>query len=257
MGFSNICFLSGCVALLFSDAYSPELAKKSHKFNPESTEELLNYWKNNYSNTQLKEFTFTQETVRYRDNGDRDSSTWYEAMQFPCNFRIDFGEKSQNTNLYRNDSLYVFRKGKQVHKEYYLQDFMIMSGRFYTQPIDSTLKQLRAIGVNPNLFYTTIFKGEEVYVIGSEKGEDRPQIWLSAIKRVVLKHYLKAKETDDITIVVFDQYVKIKGHWIETWLEFYHGETLIQTERYYDIDVKPNLPPETFNPNKALNYYWY
>lgn len=223
----------------------------------QSTRELIDTWKSDTSFKHLMAFTFKQETIRFKDSLSSDTSTWYEAIQFPDKFRIDFGLKTENSNLYRHDSLYVLRKGEVVHKDEQIQDFMIMSGGFYYYNTSVAIKKLQLSGIDTKQFSKSKYKEREVYVIGGDGVNlNSAQIWVDVERRVVLRQVLKGNDSQ-FTEVRFELFKKIDGHWIESWLEFYREGRLIQTERYYDIQVHPKLNPGIFSPSRFSKIYWY
>ena len=78
----------------------------------ESPAEVLVAMKDMYEGSWYQRLTFIQTTVQYDSEGAPDTTTWFEAMELPGKLRIDIGEpNSQNTWLFRNDSIYVFSQG--------------------------------------------------------------------------------------------------------------------------------------------------
>ena len=83
----------------------------------------------------------------------RDTSTWYEAISYPDRFRIDFGDLNNgNTNIYRNDSVYVFRKNELVHQGPQIQEFLLLEGGIFTYPADTVISKLVQLGVDTEVF---------------------------------------------------------------------------------------------------------
>ena len=215
------------------------------EYQPNSTANLIRYWKDTEATNRLKAFTFVQETIRLTENASQDTSTWYEAIQYPNNFRIDFGEKSNhNSNLYRNDSIYVMRKAKMVHQAKQIEEFMIMEGALYALPVDSTLAKLEAVGIDVDLFDIVNHNNRLTYIVGAKQDNKKlAQIWLDAERRYAVRRFSKTQQ-GSIMEVRYDDFKHLDGHWVESWLEFYVDDKLIQTERYYHIDVNPKLPQQ-------------
>ncbi len=226
-------------------------------FQPKNTANLIRYWQDRYQEQQLQAFTFVQETIRFREETS-DTSTWYEAIQYPDHFRMDFGDKENlNRNLYRNDSIYVMRKGEEVHRGSEIQEFMIMEGSLYTSPVDTTLAKLRAVGTNPDLFYQTEYKGRSVFVIGAEAEDyQSSQVWLDTERRYTVRRFSQLSD-GRLMEVTYDDFKLIDGHHIESWLEFYLDGKLFQTERYQNIQVNPQLDSAIFDPSLWKDHYWY
>lgn len=236
----------------------PNLSIDDFTYQPNNTRGLISYWKDRYKEEQLKSFTFVQETIQFEEDGSKDTSIWYEAIAYPDLFRMDFGDKAElNRNLYRNDSIYVLRKGELVHKGTQIQEFMILEGATYYSPVDSTLQKLTKTGLNTDHFYKTMNNGRDTYVIGALPDDSSsPQVWLDAEWRNSVKRISKTRD-GRILKVIYDDFKSIDGHMIESWLEFYIDDKLIQTERYNNIEVNPTLDPAIFDVEQFHNSYWY
>ena len=224
-----------------------------------STKELISYIKENNNENHLKAFTFIQETIRFNQEGKaQDTSTWYEAIRYPKDFRIDFGDSEKgNANINRNDSVYVYRGNKLVHSGPEIQEFLILEGGVFYYSVDETIERLESLGINTNIFTKSQYKGNDVYVIGAiENDFSKPQIWLDAKELYSVRRFSKGKK-GELFEVRYDDYKDINGYKIETWIEFYMDGKLIQTERYNEIDVKPNLDDKIFDPNLFGKQYWF
>lgn len=234
----------------------PTITEQSFVYEPERN--LITYWKDRYSDNRLKSFSFVQETVQYRSDGTVDTSTWHELVEYPDRFRIDFRERDAgNTNLFRNDSIYVFRDNKEVHRGREVQGFMVMEGSVYDSPVDSTLSRLQEIGVDTEKYYTTTHQGRHTYVIGAHPGDTTSvQIWLDRDRRNTVRRIMHTRDGSPL-LVVYDDFKDFEGHDIETWLEFYLDGRLIQTERYNDVEINPEYDTGVFDPARCLDTYWY
>lgn len=224
-----------------------------------STLNLVTYMKKYKSINHLKQFTFIQETIRFNQEGKaQDTSTWYEAIRYPKDFRIDFGDPNKgNANINRNDSVYVYRGNKLVHSGPEIQEFLILEGGLFYYSADETIERLESLGIDTKIFSKSQYKGKEVYVIGAiENDFSKPQIWLDAKELYSVRRFSKGKK-GELYEVRYDDYKDIGGYKIETWIEFYADDKLIQTERYNQIDVNPNLDDNIFNPNLFGNHYWF
>lgn len=245
------------LTLLFS-ACSEESSSNTEPQDFTSLHALLTHWKANYSDSIPDGFTFVQTTVKFKDGIPNDTSTWYEAIQYPKNFRIDFGQKLDgNRNLYRQDSIYALRKGEIVHKADEIQQFLLIEGGIYFEDIDTILKKLQTVGVNTSLFRKDIYMGHEVYIIGAEKDDlSTPQIWLDPRYRSAVKRIMQLPG-GQLLDVRYETYEKVDGYWTETYLEFYMDGQLFQTEQYHNVQMNPDLPDGIFHPKKFKTTYWY
>ncbi len=224
---------------------------------PNNTRALIGTWKDRYSDKALKAFTFVQETIKFEGGQPTDTSTWYEVIQYPDLFRIDFGGRdSGNSNLSRNDSIYVLRKGEMVHTGKEVQEFLIEGGLYYLD-VETTLEKLRAKDIDPNKFYRKTYQGRETIVIGAKDQSDlSPQIWLDEERRYAVWRLSKMRD-GRLLEVRYSDFKRKKGHWIETKIDFLVDGELIQTERYQNIKINPELNPDIFDPKKFTNRFWY
>lgn len=224
-----------------------------------SAKELIDYIKENKYHGHLREFTFIQETIRFTENGTpQDSSTWYEAIRYPKDFRIDFGNpENGNANINRNDSIYVYRGNKLVHTGPEIQEFLILEGGLFYYSTEETIERLEGLGIDTSLFYKSEYGGKLIYILGANPEDlSKPQIWLDANELYVVRRFSRGKQ-GELYEVKYDDIKNFDGHWIETWIEFYVDGKLIQTERYNNIDVNPNLNDSVFDPNTFGTYYWF
>ena len=233
---------------------NPKISNDFFTYQITSTRELIEYRKAEHKEGHLKAYTFTQETTHYKDDGSVEkTSIWYEAIQYPDKFRIDFGDRANgNTNLYRNDSIYVYREHELVHGGSELQEFLLMEGDIFYYPTDTVLSRLRKRNINPDIFTKTTYNNEAIYIIGAEEGDlNRPQIWLHAEHFYPVRRITTAKNGKLID-VRYHNHVQKSGHWIESRVDIYINDKLIQLEKYTDIEVKSELPPELFQPGSFL-----
>ena len=233
-------------------------AQQSSIYQPNSARDLITHWKNHYADQSIRAFTFEQETIRFKDGQATDTALWYEAVQYPDQFRIDFGNGSEgNINLWRRDSVYVLREGEWKHRGPKVQESLILKGALYQLPVDTTLAKLTAVGIDTAIFRKAMLNERSMYVIGASTGDDTsPQMWVDAERRNVVKR--TSRLTNGKTLaVVYDDFVQVDGYWVESWVEFLLDGTLIQTERYKNIQIRDELPQEIFDPNLFSNHFWY
>lgn len=109
-----------------------------------------------YAGNRYKNFTFTQTTENYRNDSLVKTATWYEAIVFPDDFRISFGDiRDGNAMIQKKDSVYNFRKGNLVRRTAKGEDLTFMLGGMYFIPFDSVKNRMRKDGYD-------ISKGHEI-----------------------------------------------------------------------------------------------
>ncbi|MEW2920275.1 hypothetical protein AB1A65_02330 [Muricauda sp. ANG21] len=234
--------------------------EKPTEENPiDSVEALVDFIKTQKSEDQIAEFTFVQETIFFDEKGQpQNTSTWYEAIRYPKEFRIDFGDpKNRNANINRNDSIYVFRGDSLVHSGPEIQEFLILEGGLFHYSTAETLERLKSLGIDTSIFSTSTYKERPVYILGSTPNDtSKPQIWMDAEELYVVRRFSQGKQ-GELYEVKYDDFKNIEGHWMETWIEFHVDGHLIQTERYNDIDLHPSLDDKVFDPKAFGTYYWF
>jgi|GEM_PF-5145685 len=226
---------------------------------PTSTSELIKSWREQFKDEILHSYTFTQETVRYKDGVAQEPAIWEEAVQYPSYFRIDLPKTAEghNINLSRNDSVYVMRKGVVVDSSRQIQQFMIMEGSMYFDPVDTTLAKLREVGINPDIFATSQYQNRKVYIIGAKDDDlSVPQIWVDAERRYNVRRFSKTR-SEKLLEVRYSEFKPYDGYWMEHWLEFLIEGKIVQTERYKQINIHPQLTSETFSRDSFSNHFWY
>lgn len=215
---------------------------------PKNGEDVLHDMYKRYSGKWYRNFTFNQTTEQYRNDSLVKTSTWYEAIEFPDKFRIDFGEKKDsNAVIYNKDSVYNFRRGKLVRKGLNDDDLTFLLGGMYSYPFDTVKAKIRQLGYDISKFHEDNFKGQPVYVIGAGNAEEKTnQVWIDKEKLVMIrfiKYNGKDKEEG-----VFSGHQRFGNGWSETAGDFYVNDKLVQKERYHDCKADADIDPSIFDP---------
>lgn len=225
---------------------------------PKTTRALIEKMKRHASQMTFNEYTFIQETIRFNKDGTiRDTTTWYEALRFPNNFRIDFGEKADgNAVIYRNDSSYLFKGHELVRSGPEENELMLMEGGIAVYSVDTVLGRMQRQGYDLDLLRQDHFRGEPMYVIGAAATDSSSkQIWIHRDKLCTVRRLDPRGER--LLEAIFADFVFQDGGWIETWVEFYINGQLLQTERYKSINTRPKLKGMLFDPGRFGDWNWY
>lgn len=204
-------------------------------------------------------FTFVQKTIRFDQEGAvRDSSIWYEAIQYPKNFRIDYGPLDDgNANIFRNDSVYSFRSGALQAAAINPQQFLLMKGGLYHYPVKKVLSMLTEYGYNIQQFRSDRWNGRPVYVLGAEAADEKSaQFWIDA-EHFYLVRRISQASNERILDVHYSDHIASGGGWVEQTVKFYLDGRYIQLEYYQDIDTAPRLPASLFNPKAFGQEHWF
>jgi hypothetical protein len=213
-----------------------------------NSEEVLQKMYKEYAGKWMHSFTFNQTTENYRNDSLVKTSTWYEAVSYPENFRIDFGDlKDGNAAIFTKDSIYDFRKGKLVRTAVNDDDLTFLLGGMYFYPFDTVKAKFNAFGYNLDKFYETSSEGKPVYVIGAgDATEKSNQVWIDKEKLVVVKFikYNDGQKEEG----VFEDHKRFGNSWSETSCRFYIDGKLFQKETYHDCKADEAIDLKIFDP---------
>ena len=212
--------------------------------------DLLTAMNEKYKGKWFDQFTFVQETHGIDDNGkEKDNSIWHEAIDYPKNFRIDYGPLSDgNSSIYANDSAWVFRKHELQKIKYSPKEFLLMKGGLYHLTVKETINQLTNYGYDCLKFRTDELNGRKVFVIGADKGDLKSkQFWLDT-EHFYMVRRIYTQETK-VVDVVYSNHIASNGGWVEQIVKFWVDKKYVQVEYYREINTNPNLDAAVFNPD--------
>ncbi|MFL5629763.1 MAG: hypothetical protein ACJ77T_00700 [Gemmatimonadaceae bacterium] len=204
-----------------------------------------------YANKWYKTLTFVQRTTITRPDGTQQVSTWYEALQSPDRLRIDFGDpKLGNGALYTADSLYVVRGGVITRKIADGNVFLPFVAGVYTQPLDTTLRQLSPYHFDLTRVREDRWQGRPVYVVGAVDSTDvsSPQFWIDRERQVALRVIVPLGVAPNATLydIHLEGYVPVAGGMLATKVAMLSGGVSRQTEEYSDWHGDVPLSPDLF-----------
>ncbi len=209
--------------------------------------ELLIRMHEKYAGKWYKTYQFKQTTETYKNDSLVRSEVWAEHIQFPGNFRIDFGNPdSGNAVIFKNDSAYAFRNSNLVRTNYYPNDLLFLLGGMYFYPVDEAIAKMKTYGFDITKFHESVWNGKGVYVIGADKdGEESNQAWFDKehYSLVRMIKYENGRKED----ALLEDHVKLDGGYSETLVKFYLDEKLLQVEKYFDLEANKVINPEIFN----------
>jgi hypothetical protein len=228
--------------------FSLVLIAGSSMYAPIGSRDVLKKMHDRFAGKWYKTFSFNQTTEVYQNDSLKKTETWYENIQFPGNFRIDFGNPdSGNAVIFKNDSSYIFKTGKLVNVREDPNDLLFLLGGLYFYPFDQVPAKMTSFGYALDKFHEDSWKGESVYVIGAAKGEDSVnQIWIekknySPVR--MLKFENKIKEE-----ALFEDHVPLDGGFTETLVHFFVNDKLVQVEKYHDLRGNIEMNSAIFDP---------
>ena len=216
--------------------------------------DLLNDMRASYGDRWFTTLTFTQKTTTRAVDGTETIATWYESLRYTVasgtQLRIDTGEPSAgNGVLYTADSIWIFRAGKQVAARSGGNALIPLIEGVYVQPVERTVAELKATGVNlSRAVVTGRWKNRPVWIAGALSASDTtsPQFWVDAGNKAVVRAILVPVPSAPLMDMRLDGLVSLAGGWLATRCEFYVGGKLTQVEEYQDWKANVSLPAALF-----------
>ena len=217
-------------------------------YTPQNSKDILKKMHNRYAGKWYSSFTFNQTTENYRNDSLIRTATWYEAIQYPDKFRIDFGDtKSGNAVIFTKDSTYNFRNGKLGRVTINNDDLTFLLGGMYFYPFESVVSRFTSLGYDLNKFHEDTWQNEPVYVIGADNtAEKTNQLWVDK-ENLFPVRFIKfdngRKEEG-----ILNDHKKFGNGWSETSCIFYIDDKLYQKEIYHDCKANVSIDPKFFDP---------
>jgi hypothetical protein len=201
-----------------------------------SGEELLKAMHKKLYKAPCNCYTFSQKNTHFRSDTVSGSSEWHEAVQFPDRFRIHFGAiKDSNYVLFRNDSLYGYKKGKLTRSRADTNNLLLLLGGMYYRDFEDVTRRLKHAGFNLSLLSGQAWKDKKALVIGVASANEREQqIWVDPKTFNVLRIIENRNETD-IMDIRFNTHQKFCKGYIENSVTFLRNGKMEQEEKYFDI----------------------
>ena len=209
-----------------------------------------------YAGKWYSTLTFEQTTHFYKNGVKEGTQTWYEAGVYPHLFRIDFGSPdSGNAYISRNDSAFLFRKGKLMRAMPEVNELLFLFGGMYFYPADTVVKKTAALGFDLNKTHSTTWKGRKAQVVGAMPGDTlSPQIWFDLANRYVVR--IIRNRNGHREEIISGKHIPLAGAWCETEVVFYIDGKLVQEEFYSNCKANEPLDTRIFDPKVFGQVHW-
>jgi hypothetical protein len=243
--------------LLFA---SPRLASPPAPVAPHDGAAVVKQMHDRYEKTWYRTLTFVQTTT----NPGRPDQTWYEAGSIPGKLRIDVEPlDSMNAFMYVGDSAYVFRAGKLVNARADRNLLMTLGFDVYGQPVETTIAQLRAEGIDLSKVREDTWKGAKVWVVGAAAGDTTSsQFWIEQKRllfvRLIEQRHNPAKPDAPPAILdaEFNNYQPLGKAWVAPECVIRVNGREIQREAYRDIKADVALPAALYDTREYHRPEW-
>ncbi|HQQ93919.1 MAG TPA: hypothetical protein PLQ93_05155 [Bacteroidia bacterium] len=206
-------------------------------------EDFLKQVHGKYFKGPCRYYSFSQRNKHYRNDSLIRTSEWHEAIGFPDQFRIHFGDKAKgNFVWFRNDSALNYRDGKFLKARSDSNSLLLILGGMFYRDFEDVLLRLKAAGYNTTTLCEKNWMGKPVYVLGArENDENANQIWFDKENLRVLRiiENLSAIEQMDMR---FEKLQTWCHGYMETKVSFRRNGKLEQEEEYYNIKEEERFP---------------
>ena len=134
-------------------------------------EKMHDHWSGKWSTTR----TFVQRTVV----PNKADETWYESEAAGF-LRIDIAPvDSMNSWIARNDSIYIYTRGKAGRARPYANALGLLLCDIYVQPTAATIEKVKKAGFDLTKSRADVWDGQKVWVVGAGPGDSTSaQFWV-------------------------------------------------------------------------------
>jgi hypothetical protein len=220
-----------------------------------SGDELVAAMHKKYSTKWYKTLTFVQKTITHKPDGTSTSETWYEALSAPGKLRIDIEPLDKHEGiLFTDGKIYSFRDGKLANSRPFVHPLLVLGFDAYVQSPDTTIAQLKGLGLDLSVFHEDTWEGKPAYVVGAKQGDlTTPQFWVTK-KDLLFVRLIQAAGRDKKVVqeTQFNKYVKAKGGWVAAEVKFFADGKLVTSEEYTDIQAGMPLDTNLWNPESWM-----
>lgn len=222
---------------------------------PKDGVEVISRMRERYLGKWYRTLTFVQKTTL----PDGKVETWYEAAELPGKLRIDIAPlEGKNTILFRNDTIYEFEAGKLAESKPLIHPLMVLGFDVYAQPLEATLRQLRALGFDLAKVHESAWQGRPAWVVGASAGDSvTRQFWIDQERLYFVRMLEPGKKNPaDRVETQFNKYIAMGGGWLETEVRFLvNGETKM-LEEYTEPRAGVKLHRAIFDPSRWVPPGW-
>lgn len=225
-----------------------------------NSEQLVKAMYNKYHNNYNKNISFIQKNIEYKENGEKEITTMYEAHHYPGMYRVDYGFiPNKNGFIFGNDSIYHFKDGVLTQTLPGEHDIILLTGDvFYLKP-EVSIARIKENDFDISKFRTEMFEGKKTYVVGSSDKKDTlsPQFWIDAENLYLVRLIKKNRITSVVEDAHFVEHAKVGDAWIEDRVIVFSDGKKIREEIYTEVKPNNEFEPELFNPKFWGKVHWH
>jgi hypothetical protein len=209
-----------------------------------------------YASKWYHTLTFEQKSVTHKPDGTESTELWHEALMLPGHLRIDIGDRAAgNGMLFADNHLSIFKDGKVVSQRDFIHPLMVLGFDVYTQPTETTMRQLKDLGIDLTLMHEENFEGRPAYVVGAKPGDLQTlQFWIDKEHLYFVRMLRPSeKQAGAVQDVRFQDYKTVEGGgWLAEHVAIVADGKVVFEELYSDIKINPKLSEKLFDPDQSI-----
>lgn len=188
--------------------------------------------------------SFHQKSQALKNDSVLSTQIWIEYYKQPGHLLIKYDSlDSEAGMIFRKDSMYRFSYGMLRGQTYRPHELLILGFDVYHQPIEKTMKQLKALNYNIDIVKDTAMMNLHGYLIGDP---DSKAFFIDKERWLFRKSYMIT--SGDTVSTTFSNYEEtVKGP-LATHVTFYRNQRKVFQEIYYNITFPEELPDALFSP---------
>jgi len=225
-------------------------------------EDLIKAMHEMYKGKWYKTFTFEQKTSVYRNDSLTSEQIWLEAMKIPGKLHIKQGNVADgNGMLFLNDTMYVFRKHKQVAARHTIHPLLVLGFDVYHDSPENSIKKLDSLGFDLSKMYSGKWQGRDVYVVGTDSVDNpKPKQFMIDKEHLYFvnsSEEIKRKQGNFISSTEFNKYERLGGGWVSPEVLFKRDGKVGMKEEYSKMNITVELDDSLFDPAKFDQSKWW
>jgi outer membrane lipoprotein-sorting protein len=209
-----------------------------------------------YASKWYHTLTFEQKSVTHKPDGTESTELWHEALMLPGRLRIDIGDRAAgNGMLFADNHLYIFKEGSVANRRDFIHPLMVLGFDVYTQPTETTMRQLKDLGIDLASMHEENFEGRPTYVVGAKQGDLQTlQFWIDKEHLYFVRMLRPSeKQAGAVQDVRFQDYKAVEGGgWLAEHVAIVADGKVVFEELYSDIKINPTLSEKLFDPEQFV-----
>ncbi|MBX0331738.1 outer membrane lipoprotein-sorting protein [Pontibacter sp. HSC-14F20] len=224
---------------------------------PQTGQQLIEAMYRHWENKWYPNFAFDQRAIFYKDDQVSREEIWQEIYSYPANLHIRFdGFETGNGVIYNQDTVYTFKEGKMVNKQYSIHPLVLLSFDVYFYDPATTISKAQELNFDLSQFTEATWQGRETYVVGTTDPNDqsRSQYWVDKENLYVVR--ILTNSNGVVRDVEMNKYQEIEGNMVATEIVFKNNGQLFLREEYFNISFPEKVAPSWFDPAQFSTTKW-